>query len=608
MADATPEDGMAALDAAVAAQADWAAHPPRERGEILRRAFEALNDRADELALLMTLEMGKPVAESKAEITYAAEFFRWFAEEAVRIDGRYAVAPNGKGRLLTMRQPVGPCVLITPWNFPMAMGTRKIGPAVAAGCTMVIKPAALTPLSMLALGGILEEAGLPAGVCNIVTTKRSGAVMEPLIKDGRTRKLSFTGSTEVGRTLMAQAADNVLRVSMELGGNAPFLIFDDADLDAAVEGAMIAKMRNIGEACTAANRFHVAEPVAEAFAGRLAERMGAMKVGRGTEDGVQVGPLIDKNAVDKVSELVADALDKGAKAVVGARPGDGRGYFYQPTVLADVPGDARVLKEEIFGPVAPVAAFDAEEAAVAAANDTEFGLVAYVYTSDLKRAFRVVEAPGDGHGRPQPGPGLEPGRPLRRGQAVRRRPRGRPRGHRRVPGDQVRRHEPLTGLAEQVGRPAGGAAAGGAAGPGLPASRVVVAGPGRPGPGAAAGRRRPQRGRGGGPGLARRDRVLPGRQRLPGPHRRAVHGAAGHAPGRALAAAGLARLGAARGRRPAGAGAAGRRDGAGPERVRRRRGAALLGGRWAAPGGCSGPASGTPRRCCRWPPSAASGG
>ena len=391
VADGTPADGVAALDAAVAAQAGWAAQAPRERGEILRRAFEALNDRADELALLMTLEMGKPLAESKAEIMYAAEFFRWFAEEAVRIDGRYAVAPNGKGRLLTMRQPVGPCLLITPWNFPMAMGTRKIGPAVAAGCTMVVKPAALTPLSMLALGGILEEAGLPAGVCNIITTKRSGAVMEPLIKDGRVRKLSFTGSTEVGRSLIAQAADNVLRVSMELGGNAPFLIFDDADLDAAVEGAMIAKMRNIGEACTAANRFHVAEPVAEAFAGKLAERMGAMKVGRGTEDGVTVGPLIDKDAVDKVSELVADALDKGARAVVGARPGDGRGYFYQPTVLADVPGDARVLKEEIFGPVAPVAAFDAEEAAVAAANDTEFGLVAYVYTRDLKRAFRVVE-------------------------------------------------------------------------------------------------------------------------------------------------------------------------------------------------------------------------
>jgi succinate-semialdehyde dehydrogenase/glutarate-semialdehyde dehydrogenase len=391
VADARPEDAMAALDAAVAAQSGWAAHPPRERGEILRRAYEAIVGRADELALLMTLEMGKPVAESRAEVAYAAEFFRWFAEEAVRIDGRYAVAPNGAGRLLTMKQPVGPCVLITPWNFPMAMGTRKIGPAVAAGCTMVIKPAGLTPLSMLALAQIVQEAGLPDGVLNVVTTSSSGAVMEPLIKDGRVRKLSFTGSTEVGRKLLAQAADNVLRVSMELGGNAPFLIFDDADLDAAVEGALLAKMRNIGEACTAANRFHVAEPVAAAFADRLAERMGALKLGRGTEDGVQVGPLIDKNAVAKVSELVGDALDKGARAVVGARPGDGRGYFYQPTVLADVPADARVLKEEIFGPVAPVAAFDAEEAAVAAANDTEFGLVAYVYTADLKRAFRVVE-------------------------------------------------------------------------------------------------------------------------------------------------------------------------------------------------------------------------
>jgi succinate-semialdehyde dehydrogenase / glutarate-semialdehyde dehydrogenase len=391
VADAAAEDGLAALDAAVAAQAGWAAHPPRERGEILRRAFEAINARADELALLMTLEMGKPLAESKAEIAYAAEFFRWFAEEAVRIDGRYAVAPNGKGRLLTMKQPVGPCVLITPWNFPMAMGTRKIGPAVAAGCTMVVKPAGMTPLSMLALAQILEQAGLPAGVLNVVTTSSSGAVMGPLLQDPRTRKLSFTGSTEVGRKLIAQAADNVLRVSMELGGNAPFLIFDDADLDAAVEGAMIAKMRNIGEACTAANRFHVAEPVAGEFADRLAERMGALRLGRGTEEGVQVGPLINKDAVDKVSELVGDALDKGARAVVGARPGDGPGYFYQPTVLAGVPQGARVLKEEIFGPVAPVAAFDSEEAAVAAANDTEFGLVAYVYTRDLKRAFRVVE-------------------------------------------------------------------------------------------------------------------------------------------------------------------------------------------------------------------------
>jgi len=391
VADGRPEDGRAALDAAVAVQGEWAAHPPRERGEILRRAFEAINAQGDDLALLMTLEMGKPLAESKAEIAYAAEFFRRFAEESVRIAGRYAVAPNGKGRMLTMRQPVGPCLLITPWNFPMAMGTRKIGPAVAAGCTMVIKPAKQTPLSMLALTAILEQAGLPAGVLNVVTTSSSGAVMEPLIKDPRARKLSFTGSTEIGRKLIAQAADNVLRVSMELGGNAPFLIFEDADVDAAVEGAMIAKMRNIGEACTAANRFHVAEPVAEAFSAKLAERMGALKMGRGTEEGVQVGPLIDGTAVEKVSELVGDALDKGAKVVVGGRPGDGRGYFYQPTVLSAVPGDARVLKEEIFGPVAPVAAFDSEEAAVAAANDTEFGLVAYVYTSDLRRAFRVVE-------------------------------------------------------------------------------------------------------------------------------------------------------------------------------------------------------------------------
>ncbi len=391
VADGSPEDGKAALDAAVAVQAEWAAHPPRERGEILRRAFEAVSAQSDDLALLMTLEMGKPLAESKAEVAYAAEFFRWFAEEAVRIDGRYSVAPNGSGRMLTMRQPVGPCLLITPWNFPMAMGTRKIGPAVAAGCTMVVKPAQLTPLSMLALTAILEQVGLPAGVLNVVTTSSSSKLMEPLIKDPRVRKLSFTGSTEVGRKLIAQAADNVLRVSMELGGNAPFLIFEDADVDAAVEGAMIAKMRNIGEACTAANRFHVAAPVAEAFSAKLAERMGALKIGRGTEDGVQVGPLIDGNAVEKVSELVGDALGRGASAVVGGHARDGRGYFYEPTVLAGVPSDARVLREEIFGPVAPVASFDSDEAAVAAANDTEFGLVAYVYTRDLKRAFRVIE-------------------------------------------------------------------------------------------------------------------------------------------------------------------------------------------------------------------------
>jgi succinate-semialdehyde dehydrogenase/glutarate-semialdehyde dehydrogenase len=391
VADATPEDAMAALDAAAGTQQEWAAHPPRERGEILRRSFEALTERADELALLMTLEMGKPVAESKAEVTYAADFFRWFAEEAVRADGRYGAHPAGQGRMLVMRQPVGPCLLITPWNFPMAMGTRKIGPAVAAGCTMVMKPASLTPLSMLALAKIMEDAGLPAGVLNVVTSSSSGAVMGPLIEDFRARKLSFTGSTEVGRKLMEQASKQLLRVSMELGGNAPFLVFDDADVDEAVEGAMIAKMRNIGEACTAANRFHVAAPLADAFASKLAERMGSLKVGRGTDEDVQVGPLIDEDQRSKVAELVEDAVGKGAKAIVGGSPRDGRGYFYDPTVLADVPDEARLLKEEIFGPVAPVKGFASEEEAIAAANDTEYGLVAYVYTSDLKRALRVIE-------------------------------------------------------------------------------------------------------------------------------------------------------------------------------------------------------------------------
>jgi succinate-semialdehyde dehydrogenase/glutarate-semialdehyde dehydrogenase len=391
VADAGPDDALDALAAATKAQPTWAAHPPRERGEILRRGFEALTERADELALLMTLEMGKPVAESRAEIAYAAEFLRWFAEQAVRIDGRYNVNANGQGRTLIMRRPVGPCVLITPWNFPMAMGTRKIGPAVAAGCTMVCKPASLTPLSMLALGEVLEQAGLPAGVLNLVTSSRSGSVMGPLIDDPRTRKLSFTGSTEVGRKLMAQASEQILRVSMELGGNAPFLVFDDADVDAAVEGAMIAKMRNIGEACTAANRFHVAEPVVGEFTQKLADRMGSLKVGRGTEDGVEVGPLIDEDQRSKVAELVEDAVAKGASVVVGGSPGDGPGHFYEPTVLGDVPDDARLLREEIFGPVAPVKAFGSEEEAIAAANDTEFGLVAYAYTSTLERALRVIE-------------------------------------------------------------------------------------------------------------------------------------------------------------------------------------------------------------------------
>ncbi len=391
VADARPQDAVAALDAAVEAQREWVHHPPRERGEILRRAFEAIVERTDELAVLMTLEMGKPVAESKAEIAYAAEFFRWFAEEAVRIEGRYVVNQTGQGRVITMKQPVGPCVLITPWNFPMAMGTRKIGPAVAAGCTMIMKPAKQTPLSMLALAKILEEAGLPAGVLNVITSSSSGSVMAPLIEDARTRKLSFTGSTEVGRKHMEQASKQLLRLSMELGGNAPFLIFDDADVDAAVQGALIAKMRNIGEACTSANRFHVAERVADEFTEKLSREMGALKVGRGTEDDVKVGPLIDDDQRGKVDELVRDAVGRGATVAVGGQARDGAGYFYDPTVLGDVPDDARLLKEEIFGPVAPVTSFDDEDEAIAKANDTEFGLVAYVYTSDLRRAFRVCE-------------------------------------------------------------------------------------------------------------------------------------------------------------------------------------------------------------------------
>jgi succinate-semialdehyde dehydrogenase/glutarate-semialdehyde dehydrogenase len=391
VADAQPADAIAALDAACGAQAEWARQPPRERGEILRRAFEQLSERADELALLMTLEMGKATKESKAEIAYASEFFRWFAEQAVRIDGRYAVAPNGAGRLLTMKAPVGPCLLITPWNFPMAMGTRKVGPAVAAGCTMVIKPAKLTPLSMLALAQIMERAGLPPGVMNVIPASSASTTTGPLIEDGRLRKLSFTGSTEIGTKLIEQSARNVLRVSMELGGNAPFLVFDDADLDAAVEGALLAKMRNIGEACTAANRFHVAGSLAGEFADRIAERMSAMKIGRGTDDGVEVGPLVDADTRDKVADLVEDAVGKGAEVLVGGSRLDGAGYFYEPTVLAGVPGEARLLKEEIFGPVAPVVGFDSEEEAIRSANDTEYGLVAYVYTRDLERALRVCE-------------------------------------------------------------------------------------------------------------------------------------------------------------------------------------------------------------------------
>jgi succinate-semialdehyde dehydrogenase/glutarate-semialdehyde dehydrogenase len=392
VADASPENAVAALDAAVAAGPEWAATPPRERGEILRRTFEAIISRTDELALLMTLEMGKPLAESRSEIVYGAEFLRWFSEEAVRIDGRYSTAPNGSGRLLTMRQPVGPCLLITPWNFPLAMGTRKVGPAIAAGCTMVVKPAEQTPLSMLAFAKILEDSGLPAGVLNVITASNAGDTTAPLISDQRLRKLSFTGSTAVGRILMAQASETLLRLSMELGGNAPFLVFEDADLDAAVEGAILAKMRNGGEACTAANRFHVHESLAAEFARKLADRIGAMKVGRGTEGGVELGPLIDAKQRDKVQELVTDAVDRGARPLTGGSAIDRAGYFFEPTVLDEVPSDAEVLVQEIFGPIAPIVTFSSEEEAIKAANASQYGLAAYLFTKDLKRAIRVSEA------------------------------------------------------------------------------------------------------------------------------------------------------------------------------------------------------------------------
>jgi len=391
VADATADEGLEALRVAAEKQAEWAATAPRERGEVLRRAFELIVQRADDLALLMTLEMGKPIAESKGEVTYGAEFLRWFSEEAVRIDGRFGLAPAGDSRLIVLKQPVGPCLFITPWNFPLAMGTRKIGPAVAAGCTMVVKPAKQTPLSMLALAGILEEAGLPKGVLSVLTASSAGALTGPMLKDARLRKLSFTGSTEVGRQLVKDSADQLLRTSMELGGNAPFLVFEDADLDRAVEGALLAKMRNMGEACTAANRFHVHASVADEFTRRLAERMGALKVGRGTEPGDQVGPLIDEAGREKVEELVADALDRGAKPAVGGQPGDGSGYFYAPTVVAGVEPGSRILREEVFGPVAPVATFETDDEAIAAANDTEFGLVSYAFTASWDRALRLMD-------------------------------------------------------------------------------------------------------------------------------------------------------------------------------------------------------------------------
>jgi succinate-semialdehyde dehydrogenase/glutarate-semialdehyde dehydrogenase len=391
IADATPADGKRALDAAVAAQDSWAATAPRVRSDILRRAFDLVQVHKEDLALLMTLEMGKPLAEARGEVGYGGEFLRWFSEEAVRISGRYGINPEGTGNMVVSQRPVGPSFFITPWNFPFAMATRKIAPALAAGCTVVIKPPALTPLTTMFFTKLLEEAGLPAGVVNVVQTSKSSALSAPIIADPRLRKLSFTGSTEVGRKLIAQAAEGVLRVSMELGGNAPFVVFEDADLDKAVEGALLAKFRNIGQACTAANRFIVQASVADEFARKVTERVDAMKIGRGTEEDVAIGPLIDADAVAKAGELVGDAVDRGAKLLAGGKALEGTGSFYQPTVLTDVVPGSAILREEIFGPVLAIATFDTEDEAVHLANDTEYGLVSYVFTENLQRGQRMID-------------------------------------------------------------------------------------------------------------------------------------------------------------------------------------------------------------------------
>ena len=391
VADATAEDAIAALDAACAVQADWAATPARERGEILRSVFETITDRTDDIAALMTLEMGKVLAESKGEVKYGSEFFRWFAEEAVRIGGRYTPAPAGTGRIIVTKAPVGPCYAITPWNFPLAMGTRKIGPALAAGCTMIVKPAQETPLTMLLLAKLIDEAGLPKGVLSVLPTTKPRDVTTALIDDGRIRKLTFTGSTGVGKALAKQASDALLRQSMELGGNAPFIVFDDADIDAAVDGAILAKMRNGGEACTAANRFHVANSVREEFTEKLVKRMSEFTLGNGLDPSATLGPMINAKQVNTIADLVSDAVSRGATVAVGGVAPGGPGNFYPATVLADVPADARILKEEVFGPVAPITGFDTVEEGIAAANDTEYGLAAYIYTQSLDRALQVAE-------------------------------------------------------------------------------------------------------------------------------------------------------------------------------------------------------------------------
>lgn len=390
VADATPADALAALDAAAAAADAWAATAPRVRGEILRRAFDLAIEHREDLALLMTVEMGKSLAEARGEVTYGAEFLRWFSEEAVRISGRYGTNPEGTGTTIVSHRPVGPCLLITPWNFPLAMATRKIAPALAAGCTVVLKPAELTPLTSLFFAALLIEAGVPAGVVNVVTTTDSSGVASAVMADDRLRKVSFTGSTPVGRILLKQAADNVLRTSMELGGNAPFLVFDDADVDAAVAGAMLAKFRNIGEACTAANRFFVQRGVADEFAEKLTAKVRELAVGRGTDDGVSIGPLINEAAVAKNAELVDDAVSRGAGVATGGAAVDGPGTFFQPTVLTGITPGTRLLREEIFGPVAAISTFETEEEGVRLANDTEFGLVSYAFTRDLARGHRLI--------------------------------------------------------------------------------------------------------------------------------------------------------------------------------------------------------------------------
>ncbi|UAJ80236.1 NAD-dependent succinate-semialdehyde dehydrogenase [Leifsonia sp. ZF2019] len=391
IANARPEDGIRALDAAAEAADAWAATPPRTRAEILRRAFDLLQERRDDFALLMTLEMGKPLAEANGEVTYGGEFLRWFSEEAVRISGRYGSNPEGTGTMVVSQRPVGPSFFITPWNFPLAMATRKIAPALAAGCTVVVKPAELTPLTTLFFAQLLEDAGLPAGVVNVITTSTSGAVSAPIIADPRLRKISFTGSTPVGRALLAQAGQNVLRTSMELGGNAPFVVFEDADLDAAVNGAMLAKFRNMGQACTAANRFIVHESIAEEFAARVTERVSALRVGRGTDEGVTLGPLIDDRAVASMAALVEDAVSRGARVLTGGAAPEGDGFFFEPTVLVDVQPGSEILREEIFGPILAITTFSTEEEAVARANETEYGLVGYVFTQDLARGQRLID-------------------------------------------------------------------------------------------------------------------------------------------------------------------------------------------------------------------------